>query len=137
VNEHRVATNDVADRREQSTSGAVGQAGGALQQQGSLVSHQLAAPDAVGSAARGADVVTPDHRRREVGLAFVERIQQPQDRLVLNAVEPLPRLRRLARRRQLLEELSGLAGDTRGARRFDEQRAAAALRSKHKVGRRI
>ena len=83
------------------------------QQQRRLVPHQLAAPDAVRRAADGADVVAPDLRRGEVGLALVEGVEQAQDRFVLDALEPLPRLRRLAGGRQVLEELLRLAGDAR------------------------
>ena len=114
-----------------------GRPGGALEQQRRLVPHQLAAPDAVGCAADGADVVTPDFRRREVRLALVERVQQSQDRLVLDTFEPLPRLRRLAGGRQVLKELTGLTGHARRPQRFDEQRAAAALRREHQICRRM
>ena len=82
MDENRIAADDVADGREQPVSRAVGQACGALQQQRRLVPHQLAAPDAVGGAADGADVVTPDLGWRQVRLALVERIQQSKDRLV-------------------------------------------------------
>ena len=49
------------------------------------------------------------------------------------AGEPLPRLRGVARGRQVLEELLRLAGHAGRAQRFHEQRAAAALRSQHQV----
>ena len=61
-----------------------------VQQQRRLVPHQLAAPYAVGCAADRADVVTPDLGRREVGLALVEWVEQAQDRLVFDSLEPLP-----------------------------------------------
>ena len=67
--------------------------------------------------------------------SFIERIEQPKDRLVLDSFEPLSRLWRLARGRQILKELSWLAGHTSRPQRFDEQRAAAALRRKDQVCR--
>jgi len=64
-------------------------------------------------------------------------VEQPQNRVVLDSGEPLPRLRRHTGRRQVLEELLRLAGTARRAQRLDQQRAAAALRSEHEVRRRM
>ena len=137
VDQDRIAADDVADRGEKAVAGSVGQARGALQQQRGLVPHQLAAPYPVGGAADGPDVVTPDLGRRKIGLAFVQRIQQSQDRFVLDACEPLPRLRRHAGGGQVLEELLRLTRHAGRPQRFDEQRAAAALRREHQISRRM
>ena len=133
VYEHRLLADDVADRGQQAVAGSIRQVLRAVQQQRRLVPHQLAAPHAVRGAADGADVVAPDLGGGEVRRAHVQRVEQAQDRLVLDAGEPLPRLRRLAGGRQVLEELLGLAGDAGRPQRFDEQRAAAALGSQHQV----
>jgi hypothetical protein len=136
VHQNRICADDVADGRQEAGTGAVGQPCGTLQKQRCLVPHQLAAPHAVRGASDGADVVPPDLGRGEVGLALVERVEQPQDRLVAGVGEPLTRLRRLAGGRQILEELLWLTGDTGRAQRLDQQGASAALRREHEIGRR-
>jgi len=75
-------------------------------------------------------VLAPGNRRRGVRGTGVQRIEQWQDRLVLNSGEPLPRLGRHAGGRQVLEELLWFPGTSRRAQRLDQQRAAAALRGK-------
>src|SRR4029079_2734896 len=135
VDEYRVAADDVADTGEQAGTGGVRRAFGALKQQRGLVPHQLATPDSVRGAAGSADVVAPDLRWREVGRALVERVEQPQYRLVLDALEPLSRLRRLTGTRQILEELAGFPGNACGPQGFDEKGAAASLRRENQVCR--
>ena len=107
VDQIGIGADDVSDRRKQAAAGPVRQSRRALEQQWCLIPHQLAAPDSVRRTPHRADVVTPDLRRGEVGLALVERVEQAQNRFVFDALEPLPRLRRLAGGRQVLKELPG------------------------------
>ena len=132
-----VASDHIPDRRQQAVAGALRQILRAVEQQRRLIPHQLAAPHPVGCPPHGADVVPPDGGGSEVGLARVERVEQPQDRFVGDSVEPLPGLRRLAGGGQVLEELLRFPCDTRGPERLDQQGAAAALRREHQICRRM
>ncbi len=137
VYQNRIAADDVADRGEKAVAGSLGQSRRALQQKRSLIPHQLAAPYPVGGAADGLDVVAPDLGRREIRFSFVQWVEQSQDRFVLDVCEPLPRLRRHAGGGQVLEELLRLTCHAGRPERFDQQRAAAALRREHQVSGRM
>ena len=127
MDEHRIGAHHVADGRQQPVTGALWQILGPLLQQRSLVPHQLAAPDPVGGAPHGADVVAPDLGGGQIRLALDQRVEQSQDRPVGDVGEPFPRLRRHAGLRQVLEELLRLARHPGGPQRLDQQGAAAAL----------
>ncbi|CFS09226.1 Uncharacterised protein [Mycobacterium tuberculosis] len=78
-------------------------------------------------------MLTPGNRRRGVRCTGVQRIEQLQDRVIVDPSEPLPGLGGHPGARQVLEELLWFPGTARRAQRFHQQRAAAALGGEHQI----